>query len=327
MEQRALGRTGLLVSRIGFGTGGTGGVMGRGAPEERRAVVTRAIDAGITYFDTSPAYDATRSEANLGETLQELGLRPVVSTKVPLHIRDLADTYEAVARSAKASMERLRLDHIDLLQLHAKLSNGSRDEFPDEVSADAVLGSSGIADAMERLQRDGYVGHIGFTGIGHPEAVGQVLESGRFGTVQVMYNLLNPSAGMAMPAGFRGADNRLLIDRAAELGVGVIVIRSLAAGALAGTPASHRLAGGWSRRAAHDLDGDRERARALSFLVHDGQTMPQAAVRFALSHPGVDTVLAGFSEPAQVDELTALADGARITDQELAQVRSLAHPD
>ena len=81
MEYRTLGSTGLQISAIGFGTGGTSGLMGRGEPEEQRKVTHYALDKGINYFDTAPGYDATKSESSLGRTLQELGARPLVGTK------------------------------------------------------------------------------------------------------------------------------------------------------------------------------------------------------------------------------------------------------
>ena len=82
MRYRPLGATGLSISEIGVGCGGTSGLMGRGTAKQRSAVVSRAIELGINYFDTAPAYDGTRSETGLGETLKELGATPVIGTKV-----------------------------------------------------------------------------------------------------------------------------------------------------------------------------------------------------------------------------------------------------
>ena len=72
MEQRDLGRTGLQVSALGFGAGAVGGLMVRGDPAEQTRAVARALDAGITYFDTAPGYGDGRSEENLGRALREL---------------------------------------------------------------------------------------------------------------------------------------------------------------------------------------------------------------------------------------------------------------
>ncbi|MDQ3811060.1 MAG: aldo/keto reductase, partial [Chloroflexota bacterium] len=73
MEQRDLGRTGLKVSALGFGCGAVGGLMVLGEADEQRRAVGRALDAGITYFDTAPSYGDGRSEVNLGRVMSELG--------------------------------------------------------------------------------------------------------------------------------------------------------------------------------------------------------------------------------------------------------------
>src|SRR3954447_12966112 len=83
MEQRNLGRTGLRVSVLGYGAGAVGGLMVRGDAAEHTRAVGRAIEAGITYFDTAPGYGDGRSEENLGRALRERGAwgRVVVGPK------------------------------------------------------------------------------------------------------------------------------------------------------------------------------------------------------------------------------------------------------
>ena len=97
MEQRDLGQTGLKVSALGYGCGAVGGLMVRGEPAEQTRAVGRALEAGITYFDTAPDYGQGKSEENLGRALKELGAwgRVVVGTKVRL---DPADTSTAAIR-------------------------------------------------------------------------------------------------------------------------------------------------------------------------------------------------------------------------------------
>ena len=82
MEYRELGRTGLRVSRLGFGCGNVGGLIIRGAPQERVHAVSRAMEAGINYFDTAPQYGNGQSEQNLGQVLRELKAEVYVGTKV-----------------------------------------------------------------------------------------------------------------------------------------------------------------------------------------------------------------------------------------------------
>ena len=117
MEQRTLGRTGLRVSALGFGCGDVGGLIVRGTPAERERAVRRAIDAGVNYFDTASSYGNGVSEQNLGATLKAVGVRPYVGTKFRVEPAD-ADLAGAVGRSLDASLKRLAMDSVDLLQLH-----------------------------------------------------------------------------------------------------------------------------------------------------------------------------------------------------------------
>jgi aryl-alcohol dehydrogenase-like predicted oxidoreductase len=117
MEQRSLGRTGLRVSALGFGCGDVGGLIVKGTPAERERAVARAVEAGINYFDTASSYGGGESERNLGRTLKAVGVRPYVGTKFRLDPAE-ADVAGAIARSLEASLARLGMDRVDLLQLH-----------------------------------------------------------------------------------------------------------------------------------------------------------------------------------------------------------------
>src|SRR6266536_5682102 len=120
MEQRPLGKTGLNASALGFGCGAIGGLMVKGDPAEQRQAVSRALDAGITYFDTAAQYGNGRSEENLGRVMRELGAwsRVVVGTKVRLRAEDLAHPAAAIRASMEASLKRLGRDDVDILHLH-----------------------------------------------------------------------------------------------------------------------------------------------------------------------------------------------------------------
>ena len=82
MEQRPLGKTGLSVSVLGYGCGAIGGLMVKGSAAEQDRAIGRAIDQGITYFDTASAYGDGVSESNLGRALKALGAEVIVGTKV-----------------------------------------------------------------------------------------------------------------------------------------------------------------------------------------------------------------------------------------------------
>src|SRR5947207_9293955 len=120
MEQRALGTTGLSVSALGFGCGAVGGLMTKGAPSEQVQAVQRALDAGVTYFDTAADYGQGRSEENLGRVMRELGAwsRVVVGTKVRLSPEQISDPQAAIRRSLEASLARLGRSDVDVFYLH-----------------------------------------------------------------------------------------------------------------------------------------------------------------------------------------------------------------
>ena len=98
MEQRPFGRTGMSVSVLGFGCGNVGGLMVRGSHEDQVAAVKRALDAGITYFDTAAVYGNGLSEQHLGRVLKELGAwgSVCVGTKLRLGPDDIADPIRGV---------------------------------------------------------------------------------------------------------------------------------------------------------------------------------------------------------------------------------------
>jgi len=330
MEYRTLGSTGLRISAIGFGTGGTSGLMGRGEAEQQRQVTRYALDQGINYFDTAPGYDATKSETSLGRTLQELGARPLVGTKVRLEPAELADIPAAVAASVEASLGRLQLDSIDLIQIHNRIAMERRPSDDDVISVHDAIGPGGVVETFKRLRDEGKVRYFGFTGIGEAPALNELIDSGEFQSIQAYYNLLNPSAGLRVPVAFRGCDYGRIIDRAGAAGVGVLIIRPLAAGALTDALEPHPLAltGGWASRAWYEVEADRVKARAMGFLIESGrQTMVQAALRFALMKPEASSVLVGFTDKEQVDQALTALGGNVFTDADMTRLSGMYHAD
>ena len=321
MHYRTLGRTGIRVPEIGFGCGNVGGLMVRGTHEQQMSAVHRALALGIDYFDTAPSYGDELSESHLGEVLAELKPSVHVATKFRVTPDDLRDIPGTIRRSLEGSLWRLQRDAVDVLQLHTNLSTA---DGPG-IGAAEVLAPGGVADTLDRLREEGLIHHRGFTGMGDTNALHQVIDSGRFDTVQTYYNLLNPTAGHDAPAGFPNQDYRRLIDKATAQDMGVIVIRALAGGAVSG-PTRAELASrspGGVMATGNDYESDLRRAEALSFLVTDGRTAAQASIRFALDNALVSTTLVGFSSEAQIDEAAAAAEGASLTDEEYARLEAL----
>lgn len=336
MEQRDLGKTGLSVSALGFGCGAVGGLMVRGDAGQQTATVARALEAGITYFDTAPSYGDGRSEENLGRVLRELNAweRVAVGTKVRLRPSDLGDAAAAIRRSCEASLRRLGHESIDLLQLHNPIAAGAA---PGTAEIPAVTGSSPaipleavagpVADAMQRVVSRGLVRHIGITALGQTEAVHAAVKAGKFAAAQVYFNAINPSAGFPRARGGE-QDFEGVIGVAAAAGVGVINIRAMAAGALSAQPSRHPYAGDPGAMLAdgasygHDLD----RAGAIRTLAEtSGCDSPlELALRFTLSTFGISTVLVGFSDRMQLEDAIRWVERGPLSAEIVSRVVDLA---
>jgi aryl-alcohol dehydrogenase-like predicted oxidoreductase len=304
MEYRTLGKTGLRVSVLGFGCGNVGGLMVRGAPADRERAVARALELGINYFDTAPSYGNGLSEQHLGQVLKTLRPDVYVGTKVRLAAGDMADIGSAIARSLEASLGRLGLERVDLLQLHNALVPERRG---DTLGVADVLEQA--VPALDRLRQQGKIRFFGITSTGDTGALHRVINSGAFDTAQVFFNLLDPSAWLEVPPGFPGQDFRQLLSRTREQRMGVIVVRVLAGGALSGTAARHPLAQPAVAPIATgpDYDTDVARARRLQALVDEGHAgdLVEAALRFPLGSDAVSTVLLGYSTREHLEHAAA----------------------
>jgi aryl-alcohol dehydrogenase-like predicted oxidoreductase len=150
MEYVELGRTGLSVSRVGFGGGGIGQVWGPTTEAESVRAVHRALELGVNVFDVAPSYGDGKAEEVLGRALQGRPEPVIVATKVRLSVDDLSDVAGAVRRSVDASLRRLRRDTVDILHLHNRLTP-QRGERPDSLSAEDVLGP--VLEAYQDVQQ------------------------------------------------------------------------------------------------------------------------------------------------------------------------------
>ena len=287
----------MKVSALAFGCGDVGGLMVRGTPAERERGVARALEHGINYLDTAPAYGSGESEKNLGQVLR--ALKPaapavIVGSKWRLAAPDLADVAGAVARSVETSLARLGLERLDLLHLH-NLIGRVGEERPLGVAR--VL--EAVVPAVRRLQEQGKVRFVGVTASGETGALHRALSSGAIDTAQVVYNLLNPTGAYEVPAGFPAQDYDRLLLLAREHGVGTIGIRAVAGGALSGQVARHPTAIPSVSPIASgpDYATDVANAQRLRPLVDKGYAndLVEASIRFSLTSDAVSTVLVGYS--------------------------------
>jgi aryl-alcohol dehydrogenase-like predicted oxidoreductase len=293
MERRTLGRTGLEVFPLGFGCGAVGGLMTRGAARDQERAVARALELGINYFDTAPIYGDGESEKSLGRVWKALKPSAYVGTKVRLTPDERGRIAAAVPAALEASLKRLQMDRVDLLQLHNVIEPG----HPRGVEARQVLEE--VVPALDKLKQAGKTRFYGITALGETASLSRVLDARVLDTAQVCLNLLNPSAAGPVPAGFPAQDFDGLVPRARAAGVGTIVIRVLAGGALSGSESRHAVAAPSVEPIASGPDyvADVRRGRELDALVREGHagSVVEAALRFPLSSPGVSIVLVGYS--------------------------------
>ena len=191
-------------------------------------------------------------------------------------------------------------DSVDLYQLHNPITaaGGAPDLTPRQVLDEVV-------PALDRLRRQGKTRFIGITAIGDAAALREVVTSGAIDTAQVPYNLLNPSGAAALPPGFPAHDFGRLMQHAQGAGVGVIGIRVLAGGALSGAIERHPIGAPSVAPIASGVSyaDDVARARMFGKLIDRGYvtTLPEAALRFAISTETMSTTLIGMSTLAQFD--------------------------
>jgi len=220
IESARFGRTDVLASRIGFG-GAPAGLTNYLDPfspvdsSQREGVVEaigRAVEVGINYFDTAAAYGTGESEKIFGEGLAAAGISSkrdelYVATKVS-HSEE--DPRESVERSLK----NLRLDVIDLVQVHGTT-------YTPE-ARDQTMRSGGTLEVLEQVRDEGLIRHIGFTTEDQNPPVYEFIESGRFDVMQTCYNLVfQHTYEPTRPFGS--------IYEADKAGMGVVTMRSLTA--------------------------------------------------------------------------------------------------
>ncbi|HJP73756.1 MAG TPA: aldo/keto reductase [Pseudonocardiaceae bacterium] len=295
MRQRPLGRTGLTVSELAFGTSPLGYATDPAAQRQGTAAVHTALELGITFFDVSPYYGATRAERVLGTALRGVDRSSyVLATKVGRYGQNDFDfSARRAERSVHESLDRLGTDHLDLVQCH-DIEFGDLDQVADET-----------VPALRALQASGLVGAVGVTGYPLP-ALTYVAERVPVDTVLSygQYTLQDRRL-----AGYRG--------RFADLGAAVINAAPFAMGALteAGPPPWHPASGEVLRRCAE----------AAALCRARGADIERIALQFSAATGGFVTTVVGAANPMEVRRNVASLDDP--VDRELlAEVEECLAP-
>ena len=319
MKYRRFGRTELQISEIAFGGGRSGGILIDADDETRRKAVRAALDHGINWFDTAPQYGQGKSEEALGWLLEDVPETPSVSTKIMITEADDRDIGGAVERGLNESLARLRRDSVDVLQLHNRIGTQDADRW---ITADQVLGPNGVAAGMERLREQGLIRFMGLTALGDNHETRRVIESGRFDSAQVYYNMLNPSsARAAMPTAWRSFDSTGIMEACKVEDMAIMAIRIFAASYLASPDRTGRE----SILTSNTEPSSEERmAETLFERIGDSYgSRAQTALRFALFNPNVSTAIIGLAQPQHLEDAVKGAEMGPLPQSALEELETL----
>jgi aryl-alcohol dehydrogenase-like predicted oxidoreductase len=313
MQRRRLGTFGPEVSVVGIGCNAFGT---RIDADRVRAVVDRALDLGVTFFDTADVYGMGSSETLLGDALVGRRERATIATKFGMDIDGTDASWGApgsrtyIRRGVEASLKRLRTDHIDLYQLHQPDPSTTIDET--------------IA-ALQELVVEGLIGAYGCSNFTAEEvraarAAADRLGATGFTSAQNEYSLYNRAAEVD------------LVPACIETGLGLLPYFPLAYGLLTGkyardheAPAGTRLAVEAQR---HRLEGaDFDKVESLQRYADErGISLLDVAVGGLAAQPAVTSVIAGVTSPEQV-EANARAGLWRPTASDLEALNAINRPD
>ena len=299
MRYRGFGQHGVRVSEIGFGAWAIGGSWGPQSEHDSVAALNRALDLGVNFIDTAAGYGNGKSERIIGKVLTgRVAADVFVATKTPptpgnwppSPYDHAEERYpEAYLRqNVEERLECLGADKIDLLQLHTWTRAWNYRPTP--------------FDSLRKLQQEGKIGLIGVSTPEHDQnSVIDLMRGGFIDAVQVIYNIFEQEPAAE------------LLDVAGETGTGVIVRVVFDEGALTGKFTEDTVFAEDDFRRNY-FAGDRL-ARAVKHaeavredLEGTGYTMVEAALKFALAHPAVSTVIPGMRNQAQADANCAIPD-------------------
>ncbi len=280
MDTVRLGRTGLEVSVVGLGCGGSSrlGLQTGGDEAHATRVVEHAIESGINFIDTSITYG---TEAAVGRAIQGKRDRVVISTKASTMCDDRAITAADLAESLDRSLSDLNTDYIDVFHLHSLRV----EQYPHCLEV--------LLPELQRQQRAGKVRFLGVTEIFNQDPSHTMLQAvmpdGHFDVAMVGFNLLNPSA------------RRTVFPAATQHDVGTLVMFSVRRALSRPTVLAELVAGlvASGQLDANELDRD-DPLGFVSDFAGVGSIV-EAAYRFCRHEPGANVILTGTGDPDHLD--------------------------
>jgi aryl-alcohol dehydrogenase-like predicted oxidoreductase len=315
LEYRNLGKTGMRVSEISLGTWAFGGEWGMVSDEESYATLDRAIDLGVNFLDTADVYGDGRSERLIGKLLKkrssdEIFVATKAGRRLEPHTAEGYD-YENLSRFVDRSLANLRVETLDLLQLHCP---------PTE-----VFRRDESFEALDRLQAAGKLRNYGVS-VEKVEEARMALGYPGVKTVQIIFNI------------FRQRPAEEFFPLAGERNVGVIARVPLASGLLSGKMTAEREFASDDHRnfnregqafdrgetfSGVDFETGLAAAEELKELVPKGHTLAQLALRWILMHPAVSCAIPGAKSPDQVADNLAAAEMPPLPEEAMNRIREI----
>lgn len=307
MQTRRLGNTDLDITPIGLGAWAIGGdrwAYGWGPQDDRDSIaaIRRALDLGINWIDTAAVYGFGHSEAVIAEALAEVPLssRPYIFTKCSLLAGDRGRPVHSldpvsIRQEVEGSLRRLRVDTIDLYQIHWPA-------FPPE-QADREQIASGWRCLVD-LKQSGKVRHIGVSNFDLAQL--QLIRA------IAPVSSLQPPYSMLM----RGVEQDVL-PYCEQHGIGVIVYSPMQSGLLTGAMSRERIVAlpdtDWRKASAHFQEPNLAANLALVEVLRGvgqrhGRSPGEVAIAWTLRHPAVTGAIVGARRPAQVDGVVGAAE-------------------
>jgi aryl-alcohol dehydrogenase-like predicted oxidoreductase len=321
MKYARLGNTGLIVSRLSFGVMTFGKTAAddpmssvwKTGQEQANALIGRALDAGINFFDTADMYAGGQSEEMLGRALGQRRQDVIISTKIGFRsggaVSRAGASYGYILSAAEACLTRLSTDYLDLLSIHKP------DPFTPEEET---------ARALDNLVQRGLVRYVGYSNL-------PAWQAAKFRGIQEKHGWA-PFMAAQMYYSLVGRDiEHEVVPFCQDAGIGIVVWSPLASGFLSGRYTRQDPTGGGGRIAQSNfLPVDVERGYDLiehmrKIAAGHKATVAQVALAWMLTKPFVSTILLGASKTAQLEDNLGALD-VTLSATEMAELDKMTAP-
>ena len=315
MNYRRLGKTNFEISEISLGTWQVGGKWGD--PFDNRAadqIINEAIDRGVNFIDTADVYSDGDSETAVGRVVRERSEYIYVATKCGRQINPHTSenyTVKALRGYVEDSLRRMKIDRIDLIQLHS---------IPND-----VYYRPEIFGLFDRLKEEGKIQYLGVSVEKVEEAI-KAMEYPNVATVQIIFNL------------FRQRPTELFFDLVKQHDIGVIARVPLASGLLTGKFDRNTTFGAGDHRnfnrngeafdkgetfSGVDYEQGLKAVAALKELFPNEENLAPIALQWILSYPEVSCIIPGASKVEHLRSNVAAAERAPLTDSQLEAMNKI----